>query len=51
MTDSNGTLNLGTGWGACEECGAETPDVLRVGTFTDRRTLCKECRQEVWQTD
>lgn len=49
MTDSNGTLDIGTGWGACEECGANTSDVLRVGTLTDRRTLCKKCRQEDWQ--
>ena len=44
MTGSDGTL--GIQWGACEECGADKPDVLRIGPLTDRRTLCRECRRE-----
>ena len=46
MTDADDALSLGIGWGACEECGEDKPNVLRVGTLTDRRILCKECRQE-----
>ena len=46
MTNVDDALDLGSGWGACEECGKDTPDVLRVGTLSDRRTLCKECRQK-----
>jgi hypothetical protein len=41
------TRDLSVGWDACEECGEDKPDVLRIGTLTDRRTLCKACRQEV----
>lgn len=46
MTDADDTLNLSSGWGACEECGENKPDVLRVGTLFDKRILCKECRRE-----
>ena len=46
MTDAGDVLDLSSGWGACEEYGEDKPDVLRVGTLTDRRILCKECRQE-----
>jgi hypothetical protein len=46
MTDADDALDLGISWGACEECGEDKHDVLRVGTLTDRRTLCKGCRQE-----
>jgi hypothetical protein len=46
MTNTDDILALSSGWGACEECGEDKSDVLRVGTLTDRRILCKECRQE-----
>jgi hypothetical protein len=44
MADSDGTL--GIRWGACEGCGEDKPDVLRVGLLTDKRTLCRECRRK-----
>ena len=46
MTDSGDALDLSIGWSACEDYGEDKPDVLRVGTLTDRRTLCKECRRQ-----
>lgn len=48
MTDADDVLGIGIGIGsrACKEYGEDKPDVLRVGTLTNRRTLCKECRQE-----
>ncbi|WP_273837525.1 hypothetical protein [Halococcus sp. PRR34] len=49
MTDTDDSLDLSAGWGACEECGEDNPGVLRVGTLTDRRTLCRECRRENWR--
>ena len=33
MTDADDALDLGIGWGACEECGKDKHDVLRVGTL------------------
>jgi hypothetical protein len=46
MTDADDALDLGVGWGACENCGEDKSTVLRVGTLTEKRTLCKEGRQE-----
>ncbi|WP_435079888.1 hypothetical protein [Halococcus sp. AFM35] len=46
MTDADNALDLGISWDACEECGEDKPNVLRVGTLTNKRILYKECRQE-----